>query len=74
MATRNIYRVQWINGAWHVTHQGASLSSHSTKESAIGAGIQVAKANQPSQLVIHNKDGSIETEYTYGDDPYPPPG
>jgi len=30
---------------------------------------ELAKANQPSQIIIHTRDGRIETEHTYGDDP-----
>lgn len=49
-------------------------SSHFTKDSAVDAGRAIAKANQPSQLIIKKKDGTIETEHTYGDDPNPPRG
>jgi Uncharacterized protein conserved in bacteria (DUF2188) len=34
----------------------------------------MAKADQPSQIVIHTHDGRIETEHTYGDDPSETPG
>ncbi|MDQ4143794.1 MAG: DUF2188 domain-containing protein [Actinomycetota bacterium] len=37
-------------------------------------GQSAAKANQPSQLVVHRANGTIEYQYTYGDDPYPPSG
>lgn len=38
------------------------------------AGVNVARANRPSQLLIQRRDGTIEDERTYGDDPYPPKG
>jgi len=38
------------------------------------AGTKVAKANQPSQLIVPRKDGTIEYEHTYGNDPFPPRG
>jgi hypothetical protein len=44
------------------------------KDDAITAGVKVAKANQPSSLKICRKDGTIEDERTYGNDPYPPRG
>jgi hypothetical protein len=71
---RKVYHVVPASGAWQVKHQGAILSNHATKDAAVEAGRKVAKANQPSQLVIHKTDGTIETEYTYGEDPYPPRG
>lgn len=63
------------NGAqWRVTHEGRTLSNHLTKPPAITAGVTVASANQPSQLLIHRQDGTIEDERTYGNDPFPPRG
>ena len=35
---------------------------------------EVAKNQPPSQVVVRKQDGTIQTEYTYGDDPYPPRG
>lgn len=71
---RKVYRVQYINDRWHVRYEGSTLSTHVVKSDAVSAGQKVAKANQPSQLVVHRQDGTIEYEYTYGDDPYPPKG
>jgi hypothetical protein len=72
--TRKVYRVQHISTNWHVRHNGSSLSTHALKNEAVSAGQSVAKANAPSQLVVHKLDGTIEYEYTYGDDPFPPKG
>jgi hypothetical protein len=72
--SRNVFRVQWINSIWHVRHEGSTLSTHVVKADAVNAGQKVAKANRPSQLVVHRKDGTIEYEYTYDNDPYPPKG
>jgi hypothetical protein len=44
------------------------------KQDAIDSGRRVAIANQPSQLVVHRADGTIEVEWTYDNDPYPPKG
>jgi hypothetical protein len=74
LSTRQIYRVQYIESRWCVRHNSTSLSIHVTKDAAVTAGQKVAKANQPSQLVVHKMDGTIEYEYTYGNDPYPPRG
>lgn len=71
---RKRYEVVPGSGDWSVKHEGKVLSTHRLKTAAIDAGVKVARANQPSQLVIHRADGTIEDERTYGEDPYPPPG
>jgi len=71
---RKQYHVSPSGSNWKVTQGGITLSVHFTKQIAVDAGVTVAKANQPSQLLIHRADGTIEDERTYGDDPYPPLG
>lgn len=71
---RKIYYVSPDSGRWKITHNGTNLSYHTTKEAAEKAGVEVAKANQPSQLVIQRADGTFEQEFTYGNDPFPPRG
>ncbi len=74
VAKRKIYRVVPYGSQWQVKHDGRVLSTHATKDAAVRAGQAVAKANAPSQLVVHRADGTIEYEYTYEYDPYPPRG
>lgn len=71
---RNVYHVVPSGTNWQVKHNQEVLSNHTYKEDAVDKGREYALANQPSQLVIHRADGTIETEHTYGDDPYPPAG
>lgn len=71
---RNRYWVVPAGSSWQVKYLQGALSTHVLKSQAIEAGRKVAKANQPSQLTILKQDGQIETEYTYGGDPYPPRG
>lgn len=61
---------------WYLKRQGAerAASLHNRKEDAIEAGASMGRANQPSQLLIKQEDGTIEDERTYGSDPYPPAG
>ena len=59
---------------WAVKHESKVLSRHVLKTDAVAAGQKVAKANTPSQLTVLKQDGTIEYEYTYGNDPYPPSG
>jgi Uncharacterized protein conserved in bacteria (DUF2188) len=60
--------------SWKVTNKGVELSRHGTKPPAIDAGVTAAKADQPSELIIQHRDGTIEDKRTYGDDPFPPRG
>ena len=45
------------------------LKNRKTKKDAIAAAVRGAKKNQPSQVVIHKRDGTIQEERTFGDDP-----
>ncbi len=71
---RKVFHVVPNGTSWQVKHNGKVLSNHTLKSNAIESGQSVAKANEPSQLVVHRADGTIEFEYTYGNDPYPPLG
>jgi len=73
---RNIYDVTTHANGWQVKKRGNDYASavEVTKEAAVKRGQEIAKANQPSQLVVHNSDGTFAYEYTYGNDPYPPVG
>lgn len=72
---------------YHVTHrsadskwqgklEGADRASviEDTKAEAVAKTCDIARNNQPSQVIIHYMDATIEKEYTYGNDPYPPKG
>lgn len=74
MPDRKQYWVRWLSERWTVRHNGATLSTHVLKDDAVDAGVKVAKANAPSELLICAKDGTIQDRRTYGDDPYPPVG
>lgn len=71
-----LYVVPQSPPGWAVKEQGAgaALFTSGTKQAAIDWAVTRAKANQPSKVMIHRADGTFETEYTYGDDPYPPRG
>jgi len=71
---RKRYDVVPAGAKWEVKHNSVALSDWHLKENAIEAGVKVARANAPSQLIIHRLDGRIEDERTYGDDPFPPRG
>jgi len=61
---------------WEVKRQGSGETEWlvDNKDNAVNHAREMAKANQPSQIVIHTRDGRIETEHTYGADPRETPG
>jgi len=60
---------------WAVRGEGASRAEvvTETKKEAIEAARKLAK-DQHAELVIHGKDGRIQTKDSHGHDPYPPKG
>ena len=62
------------SGGWDVQDGKRVVSHHRKKETAVDRGRSEAKKQKPSELVIHKKNGKIQTEHTYEQDPYPPPG
>lgn len=75
MARTSYYVVNHSDG-WAVKREGADRASgvFSTQEEAIQRARQLALDNQPSQVIVQGRDGKFRTEWTYGDDPFPPPG
>lgn len=54
---------------WTVRLEGTEedLSVHDTKDAALVAAREIAHARQPSRLVVHRSDGTIQTSYSYED-------
>jgi len=76
MSKRQTYHVTSSKEGWNVKREGAQRPAKifHNKEDAVDFGKEKAK-NQPlGQIVIHKKDGTIQTEHTYRKDPYPPKG
>ena len=62
------------NGLWVNEVEGeGQMSSHRTKEEAVAAERETARARR-TEHVIHNLDGTIAERNSYGNNPYPPPG
>lgn len=77
MKKRQIYHVMPNpGGGWNVKKEGGQRSSahFETKAQAADRGRDLAKSSGLGQIKIHKKDGRLQTEYTYGKDPYPPKG
>jgi hypothetical protein len=63
------------DGGWDVKRGGGQKASHHTDTKAEAERIarDISK-NQPTELVIHGKDGKIQSKDSHGNDPYPPKG
>ena len=77
MAKRKTYHVTADgDGGWRVKATGGARASstHENKTDAVQSAKDLAKGQPLGQIVIHRKDGQIQTEHTYGKDPHPPKG
>ena len=69
---RTVYHVVPNSSAekWLVTQENASFRREfDTKEEAVEEARKLAKAAELGQVKVHKKDGNMEYESTYGDDP-----
>jgi hypothetical protein len=57
-------------GKWAVQQQGQAsspLSTHSTREEAVGAGKAIAR-QQKTELIVHRENGTIGERDSYGNE------
>lgn len=68
--TSTIYHVTPHEEGWKVQAEGAERASRvtETKAEAVEIGRELAQNHQPSQLVVHRLDGTIQNHYTYGEE------
>ena len=68
--TLAVYHVAPHEQGWKVGIEGqdAPASVHPTKEAALDAAREIAKAAEPSRVVVHRMDGTIQNQFGYGDD------
>lgn len=64
-----VYHLVPKGEGWSVRREGSDLdiSIHPNKKSALNAARGVAQAHEPSRLVVHRTDGTIQTSYSYGE-------
>jgi len=78
MADRKRLFVSPDGGRWKVQWEGGSpVSSRDTQAGAIKAAratVRGLPAGTCSQILVQGADGRWRTEWTYGQDPYPPAG
>jgi hypothetical protein len=67
---RRVLRVLPNEGEWKVTEQGKEgQEDFERKAEAEQYAKEEVREEPPSQVVVHGKDGRIQYESTYGDDP-----
>lgn len=69
---RKVYQVQWRSGLrrWSLSNTDPKRLYLRKVDAIRGGRFKCRmKRNQPAQLVIHKKNGRIQTEHTYGNDP-----
>jgi len=73
---RKQYHVVPRDNGWAVKRASTQRASsvHASKADAIEAARGLARGNTPSQVLIHGKNGAIQREWTYKNDPFPPRG
>jgi uncharacterized protein YdaT len=76
MKPRKVYHVTPHGDDWKVKAEGSkrAVDIIDNKADAVERAIELAKSNPLGQVKIHKQDGTIQTEHTYGKDPFPPKG
>ncbi|KYK38809.1 MAG: DUF2188 domain-containing protein [Theionarchaea archaeon] len=71
MPRREVYYVSPHGKRWHVKKEKGKRASgvYDTKEEAIVEAKKLAKKATLGQVKVQKKDGTFQTEYTYGEDP-----
>lgn len=72
------YFVVLHNGAWKIKFNGEHYGPYATQKEAIRVAVDTAqssgKKGHDAQVLIQGQNNQFRTEWTYGNDPYPPPG
>lgn len=65
-----VYHLLPKDDKWSVRLEGADKDSRvlDTKQAGLDAARKLAQSKEPSRLVVHRADGTIQTSYSYGDD------
>lgn len=72
---RTQYVVVLRNGQWMITLNGKHYGPYATQRQAIRAAVDAAHETKgDAQVLVQGQNNLFRTEWTYGHDPYPPPG
>ena len=71
MSNRTVYHVVPDANSWKVKLEGSGATEIlvDNKDNALAQARELAKAAPLGQVIVHGRDGKIQEEYTYGDDP-----
>lgn len=66
---RKVYHVSAHEDGWKVQAEGAERASRvtTTKAEAVDAARELGQSQEPSRVVIHRLDGTIQTHHSYGE-------
>lgn len=67
---RKVFHVSPHDEGWKLVLEGTEkpVSFHSTKDEAMTAAREAAKKAEPSQVVVHKMDGTVQSQFGYGED------
>ena len=71
---RNVYRVVPEQNLWTLQIGGRVLGRWRSRDNAVRRAASLAETDQPSVVVVHRRDGSVEYEHPHGHDPFPAGG
>ena len=72
---RTQYVVVNQGGQWKISLNGQHHGPYGTQAEAIRVAVDAAHKNgADSQVLVQGANSQFRTEWTYGHDPYPPPG
>jgi hypothetical protein len=72
------YFVVYHNQEWKITFDGKRYGPYDTQKAAIQVAVNTAhkagREGYDAQVLVQGQGNLFRTEWTYGHDPYPPPG
>lgn len=72
------YFVVLHEGEWKIKFDGKHYGPYRTQADAIRGAVDAAHASGKdgfdAQVLVQGRDNKFRTEWTYGNDPFPPPG
>lgn len=75
---RAVYYVVHKQGAWQIKFSDKYYGPFSTQNAAIRLAVDTAQKSgrdgHDAQVLVQGENSQFRTEWTYGRDPYPPPG
>lgn len=76
---RTVYYVVLHEGQWKISLSGKHHGPYATQKEAIrlavdAANIEGKKNPDGAQVLVQGTNNQFRTEWTYGNDPYPPKG